>query len=493
MRLAALGLSHETNTFSRVPASYEQFQAGGIHRGDEIVAHYATSNATMAGFLEAGQQDGVEVVPLIFAITGPIGTITKDAFDRIVGEMLELLRTRGPWDGVLLALHGAAVSEEYPDCDGEICRRVRALVGPAMPVGLSIDMHANISQQMIEHTTVCTVYRSNPHLDPRQRARECADLIVRTVRGEVHPVQALEMPPIVVNIVKQFTGEEPMLGMVKDCEAVLERPGILHASVAEGYPYADVAEMGMSFLAVHDGDAAAARDAARWMARRAWDRRDLLVGDTPSVEEALRHAVAAPKGPVVLMDVGDNIGGGSSADSTYILEAAQQMGVKSFLQTLFDPGAVAQCVAAGVGSDVTLEVGGKTDDMHGRPVRVTGRVRTIFEGSYEDPRPTHGGFRFYDSGTTVVLKTTDDHTLVLTSRRCGNTSIEQHYSVGIRPEELKVVVAKGVVSPRPAYQPIAAEIVLVNTPGVTTSDLSFFTYHRRRHPLFPFEREVSYS
>ena len=138
-------------------------------------------------------------------------------------------------------------------------------------------------------------------------------------------------------------------------------------------------------------------------------------------------------------------------------------------------------------------MGGKTDDMHGHPIPVQGRVRLIADGQFEDPRPTHGGARFFDQGTTAVLDTDDGHTLVLTSRRLGNTSIEQMYSLGINPERYQVVVAKGVVSPRPAYQPIAAQIVLVNTPGVTTSDLSFFTYRNRRRPLYPFENDTAYA
>jgi microcystin degradation protein MlrC len=493
MRLAALGLSHETNTFSRVPADYDQFANGGIHRGDEIVRTYRDSNATMAGFLEAADRFGVEVVPLIMAITGPIGTITKDAFDRIVGEMLDLLRAHGPWDGVLLAQHGAAVSEEHPDVDGEVARRVRALGGPDVPVGMAIDMHANVSRQMIEHTTATVIYRTNPHLDPKRRALDCAELVVRTIRGEVRPVQALETPPLVINILKQFTGEEPMLGVVRDVDQAERRPGMLSASAAEGYPYADVHEMGMSFLAVHDGDPAAARDAARWMARRAWERRELFVGDAPSPEEALRRAAEAARGPVVLMDVGDNIGGGSSADSTVLLETAMRLGVRGLLQTLYDPEAVRACVAAGVGATVALDVGGKIDDLHGRPIRVTGRVRVLSDGRFEDPTPTHGGFRFFDGGTTAVLETEDDHTLVLTSRRVGNTSLEQMYSVGVKPERKAIVVAKGVVSPRAAYERIAAEIVLVNTPGVTTADLSFFEYRRRRRPLYPFEPDATYE
>jgi microcystin degradation protein MlrC len=387
MRIALLGMAHETNTFSRVPASYEQFQRTGILHGDEIVREYRDSHHTNAGFLQAADAFGFEVVPLLYTHTGPIGTITKDAFDRIVGEMLQLLKDNDSWDGVLLAQHGAAVSEEYPDADGEVTARVRALLGPDVPVGMNLDLHANVSQKMIDNTTVTTFYRTNPHLDARERAFHCAELIVRTIRGEIKPVQALEMPPVVINIVKQFTGEEPMKSVMEDAKAVDARPGILSCSVAEGYPYADVEEMGMAFLAISDNDEAAARDAAHWLAQRAWERREQFVSDTLSPAEALKEVVASAKGPVVLMDVGDNIGGGGSADSTYILAEAKRMGVRSFLQTLYDPEAVQACVAAGVGSEITLKVGGKTDDMHGSPAEVTGRVRTISDGKFEDPQP----------------------------------------------------------------------------------------------------------
>jgi microcystin degradation protein MlrC len=493
MRLAILGLSHETNTFSRVPADYAQFVSSGILRGEEVRRRHATASSTVAGYLAAGELEGVEVVPLVYASTGPCGTITADAFQRLADELLGALRRDGPWDGVLLAQHGAAVAEGFPDADGELAARVRDLVGPAMPVGMSLDMHGNLTPRMVHSTTVTNVYRTNPHLDARERALDCATLIVRTVRGEVRPVQALETPPLVINIVKQFTGEEPMRGLRADCERVAALPGMLSASIAEGYPYADVPEMGMATLAVHDGDPEAARRAARWLAGRAWQRRREMVGDTPGPEEALRYAAGAPRGPIVLMDVGDNVGGGSPADSTILLEAAQRLGVRRYLQSLYDPQAVSACVAAGVGAQLETAVGGKTDDMHGHPIPVQGRVRLIADGQFEDPRPTHGGGRFFNQGTTAVLDTEDGHTLVLTSRRLGNTSIEQMYSLGINPERYQVVVAKGVVSPRPAYEPIAAEIVLVNTPGVTTSDLSFFTYRHRRRPLFPFESDAAYA
>jgi microcystin degradation protein MlrC len=492
MRLAALGFSHETNTFTGTPTGYDAFERTGIYRGADIVRALGESHSTMAGYLEAGTEAGVEVVPLIFSHTEPSGMITGDAFERISSGMLQTLEQQGPWDGVLLAQHGAAVSDEHADADGEIVARVRDLVG-STPIGLSLDMHANLTRRMVDNATVTVLYRTNPHVDPRARALECARLIVRTVRGEIKPAQAIETPPVVVNILKQHTGSEPMKSIVNDLKTVMRRPGMLTASAVMGYPYADVEEMGMAFLAVHDGEASAAAGAARWLARRAWARRAEFQGTAPSPDDALRAAMAAPRGPVVLMDVGDNIGGGSPGDSTVLLESARRLSVRSFLLSLYDPDAVAACIAAGVRSRVTLRVGGKTDRLHGDPVEVTGTVRVISDGRFEEPEARHGGLRFFDGGPTVVLETADEHTLLLTSRRVASTSLQQLYSVGIRPEAKRVIVAKGVVAPRAAYEPIAAEIVLVDTPGVTAADFTRFSYDRRRRPLYPFEVDAQYG
>ena len=527
MRVAILGISHETNTFSRVPTDYAQFEASGILRGPEIVAKYRESLYQIAGYLQAADELGFEAVPLMYAQTGPIGTITKDAYDRLTAEMFGMLRDRGPWDGVLISNHGAAVSEEHPDMDGAFSEAVRAIVGPDVPVGITLDMHGNVSERVVSATNVTVVWRTNPHLDPKPRGRTCAELVYRTARGQIRPVQWIERPPLVVNILRQFTSEDPMKALVADAVAANQRPGILDTSVIEGYPYADAPQMGMGWIAIADGDLDAARDAAVWMAGRAWARRAELNEPAPSISEALDLAVghyrgprdpgdvdpvstdgtplatrgpdpdagdrAPRRGPIVLMDVGDNIGGGSSADSTHILAEAKRRGITALLQTLYDPEAVEASIRAGVGADVSLSVGGKTDDMHGQPVAVTGTVRAIVDGRWEDPGATHGGFRYFDAGTSVRLDTTVGHTLLLTSRRVGNTSRWQMYSAGIAPETYRIIVAKGVHSPRPAYQPIAGEVIMVNSPGVTSADLSTFPYRRRRVPLYPFEVDATYQ
>ena len=197
-------------------------------------------------------------------------------------------------------------------------------------------------------------------------------------------------------------------------------------------------------------------------------------------------------GPYVLMDVGDNIGGGSSADSTFILHSAREININGILQTLYDPEAVKICVKSGVGTNIELMVGAKTDSMHGKPIKIIGKIRNISDGKFLDHRPTHGGFSNFDNGTSVKIDTDDGNTILLNSNRSGNTTREQMYSNGIKPESYKIIIAKGVSSPRPAYQPIAAKILIVNTPGVTTADLNTFNYIRRRKSLYPFDLNANY-
>ncbi len=502
MRIACLGMMHETNTFQTVPTTYEAFEGFELLRGDEITAQHATANSTVSGFFEGASRYEFELVPLLHAFTGPTGTVTKDAFDRIVGEMLDMLRAVGPFDGILLGQHGAAVSEEFPDMDGEIARRVREVVGADTPVVMCLDLHSNITLAMVDNVDATVVYRTNPHLDPKERAVEASEILVQTILGDVKPVQWIEQVPMVINISKQATELEPMKSVMDDVRAVIERPGIISASCGQGYPYADVIEMGVSFIVISDGDLDAAHDAAQWLAGRAWERRALFGNDTPTPSEALAAAINAPtdSGPSVIMDMGDNVGGGGSADSTHLLAEAQQQGASELLMSLFDPESVQACIDAGPGADVTIKVGGKTDGLHGVPIEVSGRVRAITDGRFEEPTPIHGGFRFFNYGPTVALDLAptgglgEGNTLLLhTKRGVGNMTREQMYSIGIFPERYQIVIAKGVVSPRAAYEPIAREIILADTPGVSSADLSTFDFKNRRRPLYPFEKDATYQ
>jgi microcystin degradation protein MlrC len=491
-RVGLAGFLHESNTFLSVPTTYDLFARNSLTRGSELVARWTGSHHELGGMLAGAAEQDLEVVPLQAALAIPSGAVTAEAYERLAGEMIEELRKALPLDGLLVALHGATACDAFPDADGELLRRIREVVGPELPVVVTLDLHANVSHRMAEHSTAIVAYRSNPHLDQEARGREAAVLMGRTLRGEVRPVQALETPPMLIHISRQHTAHDPAAALYRDVEEVLRRPKILSASVAMGFYYADVDEMGSSFLAVADGDEAAARDAAQWMARRAWEHRADFSCALPSPAEAVREAAAAEQTPVVLMDIGDNVGAGSPGDSTVLFAEILRQQVPGGLVILADPEAVQTCVAAGPGATVTLKVGGKTDRLHGDPLEVTGRVRVLSDGRFTETKVRHGGFGLYDQGLTAVLEMPGDHTVVLTTRRMAPMSLEQVLWLGIKPERKRVIVVKGVVAPRAAYEPIAASIVPVDTPGVTSDNPRHFTYRRRRVPMFPLEADAVY-
>ena len=493
IRIATAGFQHESNTFSTVPANLDQFIRAGILEGEAIRTEYATSQSTLAGFFAAcAEVADVELVPLIFARLTPMGTITAEAISHIMDRAIAALRDNGPWDAILLPQHGAAVSEPFPDADGEFVRRVRELVGPDVPIGLALDMHGNISHQMVDNADITTVYQTTPHIDAYEQALLCARLTLRLVRGEIRPCSALAMPPVLVNILNQGTSDHPMSDLLRVADQHRTRPGVLSLSVVEGYPYSDVAEMGMSFIAITDNDPALAEDIVNRLADAAWSMRAALNTCGTPIDEALLRAKAAPSGPVVLFDVGDNVGGGSPGDSTLILHAARRLSVSGVLQAVADAEAVQACGAVGGGGLISFAVGGKTDGRHGAPFPISGTVTALSDGHYEETGPTHAGFRFFNDGSSAAIRTEDGFTIVLITRPGGTMSLQQFRTLGIEPKDMPILVAKGVHSPRPAVEPIASEMIWVATPGVTTADLSTFVYRHRRAPLYPLDAGASW-
>ena len=492
-RVGVLGFLHESNTFLSVPTTYEHFASTSLTRGAGLVERWRGAHHELGGMLAGLEAAGFETVPCMATFAMPSGAITAAAYEQLAAELLESVRNALPLDGLLVALHGATASVPHPDADGEILRRLRQLVGPDLPIVVTLDLHANVSHTMVRHSTAVVIYRSNPHLDQERRGEEAAQLLARTLAGEVSPVQALEAPPFFVQISRQYTSVEPASLLYRDLDEVLRWPGILSASVAMGFYYADVEEMGTTFLAVADNDAELARRAARWMAERAWARRREYTGVLPDPASAVRGAAASGHPPVVLMEVGDNVGAGSPGDSTIVMAELYRQGVRNGLVVLYDQEAVAQCVAAGVRQEVELTVGAQTDALHGAPLPIRGRVRTLSDGIFVETQVRHGGWGRADQGITAVVETPEDHTVVLTSRRMAPMSLEQLISLGIHPERKSILIVKGVVAPRAAYEPVAGEIVLVDTPGVTADNPNYFQYTRRRRPLFPLEDNAEYS
>ncbi len=498
MRIATASLIHESNTFAATPTTLADFR---IWRGDEITARFADTFHEIAGYIAGAAEYDFDLLPTLAADATPAGPVTREAFETLTGELLDRLHTLlqgdSPPDGLLLALHGAMVGEEFPHGDAEVLRRVRALTnelaGPDFPIVVTHDYHGNVPQQLVDDATALIIYKTNPHIDQRERGLQAALLLERTIRGEVRPVSALVKPEVLFNIRFHNTSLPPMQPIMQAAIELEEQPGILAASVAAGYQYADVSAMGPSIVVVADGDVELAQREAERLGQLMWEAREQLIPDVPDAASAVRQAMASEQTPVALFELGDNIGGGSAGDATFILRELLRQNAARWVVTIYDPEAVQRCVEAGINGEVALDVGGKTDDAHGPTLSVEGRVRSLHDGRHEETERRHGGGRYHTQGITAVVKVGGSDPdagglLVLTSERASPNTIHQITSVGIQPSQQRILVAKGAVAPRAAYEPVCARIIEVDTPGATSISIPREEYGQARGNLYEWTR-----
>lgn len=482
-KIAFGGIMHESNTFSTAPTDFNAFS----HTiGDDIISVWQNTHHEIGGFIECMSDQNINGIPTLMASATPAGPVTDAAFNKLTDILIQQLKAIQNLDGILLALHGAMVVDSYPDGDGEVLCRLREEFGESIPIVITLDHHANVSQQMVDKSTAIVIYKTNPHIDQRQRGIQAGELLIRIISENVIPTQALAKPPMILNILYQNTSAEPMSPIVKDAIHLENEPNILAASVAAGYPYADVSEIGPSFVVVADNDPQLAQTEADRLSDMLWNVRDTLSLNLPNAETAVAKAVISRDHPVILVEMGDNIGGGSPGDSTIILSELLQQETTGFVVVLCDPECVQTCRQTGVDKEVSLMVGGKTDDLHGQPISIQGKVRSIHDGKYIETEPRHGGQKHHNQGITAVVQI-NESMVVLTSKRQTPFSLQQLLSLGIDPNRMKIIVVKAAIAYRAAYEPIAGKIIEVDTPGLTAVNPQHFSYHNVRRPLFPLD------
>jgi microcystin degradation protein MlrC len=487
MRIAVAGFMHESNTSNPLRTDRAAFTAQSLTFGPALLDEWRDAHHEVGGFLTALAADGDEPVPIVMAWATPSGPVADAVLDEVTDHLMAELRRQQP-DGLLLALHGAMVAESYPDADGEVLSRLRRALGPDFPVVVTFDLHGNLSQRQIDNCHAAVAYRTCPHVDQEECGLRAASLLHRTLRGRIRPCQALAKPPLIVNITTHDTSQEPLKSFMEEAQALEDQPGVLAVSLLPGFAYADVPQMGPSVLVVADGDPALARRTADEFADRLWQARDRLTSSLPDAAAAVARALKADRLPVVLVDTGDNVGGGSAGDGTVLLAEMLRQRATDGVVCLYDPDAVQQCVAAGVGPEVRLTVGGKVDRRHGDPVAVAGRVRVLHDGTYLEPEVRHGGKRVNHMGLTAVAEVQGRNLLVLNSLRHPPFSLGQLTCLGIEPRRQRLLVVKAAIAYKAAYGPIAGTIIAVDTPGLTAVNPERFAYRHIRRPMFPLDR-----
>jgi microcystin degradation protein MlrC len=320
----------------------------------------------------------------------------------------------------------------------------------------------------------------------RQRGIEAANLLVQFLRGETDPVQVLVQLPLAISIEQQLTAHEPCKSLYTYADELSREPDILSLSIQHGFPYADVEEMGTSIIVVADGNPDKALETARKLEKYILDRRESFVGHKNDIPTSLNLIDKSEK-PVLLLDMGDNVGGGGPANNCCILEAFEESKKYKYFVCIYDPEAVRMAENHQPGETFELRIIG-TGKGGISTCRVNVNLLRITNGEFQESNPRHGGQINFKMGKTAVVTTKEGSVIMLTSLRVMPFSLQQLTSQGIQPSDFDAIVAKGVNAPIAAYAPVCPTVIQVNTPGVTQADMTLFRYKNRRRPLFPFEK-----
>lgn len=499
MRIVTGGIAQETNTFQWQPTTLDDFQRAGfgsLLRGQEILDLGGTGTV-YGGVVPAAAAQGVELIPTTYASVMPGGRVAREAFEVLRTEILDGIAAALPVDGVLLVLHGAMVLSDWDDAEGLLLRDVRELVGPDVPIVAPLDLHTNLSDEMIAHADALVGYREYPHTDMAEAGERALNLLAATIRGEVTPTMAFtRLPLIVPNQSMVTTWQSPLKIAIDETRVLEEQPAVLAASIFGGFPFADLPFAGVSVVVVTDNDQALAQRFADDLAEICWQQREAFTIHPVPVAEAIAEAMAGPEGSVyVLADIADSGASGTAGDGTAILRGLIAAGARSAaVAQIMDAAAVAACVSAGVGNTVTLQVGGQHDELHGPPVDVTGVVRLIHEGTFPLAGPMGAGTTA-GRGRTIVLEIggRGGIELQLTELRGHPSDLNHFRAFGIEPTQRRMLVLKSAAHFRAAFEPIASKVIEVDAPGISTPKLTTLPYERLRRPIYPLDAGTTWE
>jgi microcystin degradation protein MlrC len=486
MRVAVGGYLVACNTFATQPFTLDFFQRGTI-TGETLLKVSRGGESAISGFLAGAQEHGWDIVPLPFVVPGIMGTITKEAHEWAKDQILSALRNAGRVDGVFLQLHGTAVAEHVEDCDGDLLAAIRSVIGDNTPLFASLDGHSNTTPFMVQQATMLIGVKTNPHYDFLPVGRQAARVMAGMVEERVKPTGAWAQPAMAPGLQKLYIAPGwPMEHCMRVAQNLAARDArVLDVSLLGGFFPAERRETGINVVVTTNNEPNLAREIAEQVKEFCWSKRQAFHTDMVSVEDAVREAMEAESGPVVLGDLADSGGAGTPGDGTAILAEFLKRNAKgAVIGNIADPSAVQEAIKAGVGKSVTLTVGGKVDNFHGEPVQISGKVRAIHDGVFRSCTTFNAGT--YHRGATVVVDCGGTE-VILTSRPVLVFEANHFRSLGIEPTQRKILACKSELQHRAGFEGIASKIIDVDAPGLATQDLSRLPFKKIRRPVFPLD------
>ena len=494
MRIGIGSLHHETNSFSNLPLTWEIMCRTRFEK-KSYRAIYTPIRNYSGGFFSKERELGVELIPAVSAYLAPSGQITREALEKHRDGLIALLwqaHTETPLDAIALNLHGAGVADGYPDADGEILRAVREQFGPDMPIGCVLDLHANVTHEMIEYADLLTGVKCYPHVDEFEAGAEMLEILVDMVKNGWRPQKRLIQLPWLLVPAEGVT----ISGPAHDVQQCLERarkqdPDLIDVTFFHGFPYSDIAQAGVSVTAMAKTRASADRGATE-VARYAWSRRKDFSVPANSAKEALDLAVQIPitNGPVIIHESSDNPGGGAPGDGTHLLREMLSRNLKdSAFGGIYDPEVARLAAAEGVGATINCKLGGKLDRLHGEPIELTNAyVKCISDGKYLGLSPMGGG-SVKHAGLTVLL-VVGNVSIVVISARAQAMDDGYFRLVGLRHDLLKYAAIKSAQHFKGWWMERCSGIVPCDSPGIHCADLRVFDFKHTNTAYFPLENAV---
>jgi microcystin degradation protein MlrC len=488
-RVLTARFMHETNTFSKVATDMAMVRRRDYHLENEIPEAFRGTRSAFGATFEAADKFGWSLVHPVSANPNPSGIVTDEAFEQIVAMILDAVDTKGPIDGVLLHLHGAMVSESHEDAEGEFLARLRQRLGSGVPIVVTLDLHANVTQQMADNSSALIAYRTYPHVDQHERAWQGAELLERSMQGEIRPQTVIARRPMIYGLDHGRTQRGPMAELIARGEALEHSGEVLVVSVCAGFSRANIRDVGPSVTVTVDGDIARGQTIAEEFMDHAWETRNFTTVKLLSVAEAVALARRGRPGdkPLVVADYTDNPGGGGYGDATAFLKGLVEGGVESVaFHAICDPEAVREAMRAGVGTQTTLSLGGKTDPLlGGAPLSLTGEVTCLTNGRFIAYGPMGGGVE-RNYGPSMVFRVGGIDIIVITNNGQA-VDLGQFTSLGLDPSRYRTVAVKSMQHFRAAFESIAREVVLVDTGALCSEIYTPELFTKVRRPVWPLD------
>ena len=502
LRIAFGQIWQEQNTFCPIKTNISDFKQNGLFFGKEIIDRFTGINE-IGGFIKAAEDfknSDVELIPTIRVWAWPKGNVTKAAYKEIKKELISYLKKNLPIDGVLLSLHGSMVSDEVFDVEGDILETIHNELSENLPIAISLDLHANITEKMLKNTVFIEGYHTCPHMDLFRTGYKAAEVFFDILCGKLNLERGFVKIPMVTPARLHNTNKGPFKKVFDYLGKIENEKNAVSASFFSVQPWLDVPELGWSTLVYFQPNSNNLKDStgnvqvndaqkyAEKISDLAWQlRREFFTKETPPYI-AIQKASKMEKGLMVISDSDSTLSGGTG-DNTCILSELIKQNIKfPALLTVVDKEVVKQALKTGVGGIITCKIGAKMDKIFSKTLKITAMVKNITDGKFVTDG--HAGKNYVDMGKVVVLEI--GSIIVLVSEKIGPVfELNVFRNAGLEPGNFRVVVVKSPVGFRNAYEPIADEIVLADCPGLTSSNLNIFTFENIPHPIFPFD-EISH-